>query len=283
LTRRTCFLSLLGCSALLNAQTQNSSDGDWVCPMDPDVRSVAPGTCPRCGMKLVLHIPERTEYRLELSHSPDLLRPNVAATLNFRIINPETNQPVNRFELVHEKLMHVFLVSQDLEYFAHVHPTFERDCFRLDVRLPLSGMYRVLTDYYPAGSVPQLSVDTFFVAGPSRPAHLKADLKPCRSENLTATLATDPAEPVAGLETKLMFKLDPAEGLQPYLGAWGHMLAASEDLIDLLHVHPFLADGKSKAQFNVIFPRACTYRIWTQFQRNGKVNTVVFTLPVTSL
>jgi hypothetical protein len=85
------------------------------------------------------------------------------------------------------------------------------------------------------------------------------------------------------LETKLFLTLDPSAGLEPYLGAWAHMLAVSEDLIDLLHLHPSLADGGPVVQFNMIFPRPGLYRIWTQVQRQGAVNTVVFTVPVKAL
>jgi hypothetical protein len=35
--------------------------------------------------------------------------------------------------------------------------------------------------------------------------------------------------------------------------------------------------------FNVIFPRARTYRVWIQFQRKGVVNTVAVNIPVTEL
>jgi len=59
-------------------------------------------------------------------------------------------------------------------------------------------------------------------------------------------------------------------------------LVASADLIDLLHTHPFLVTG-GVIQFNVIFPRDGLYRVWTQFQRSGVVNTVVFTIPVKAL
>ena len=61
------------------------------------------------------------------------------------------------------------------------------------------------------------------------------------------------------------------------------MLIVSSDLIDLIHVHPFLKDQSSTIQFNVIFPRSGLYRIWTQFQRNGVVDTTVFTVPVKEL
>jgi len=235
-------------------------------------------------MKFVLHVPDRVEYPLEMSQTPARLKPGDSVTLTFRVLDPLTGRPVKRFELVHEKLMHLFVVSENLEFFEHVHPQLEADgSFRLDTRLPNGGMYRMLADYYPTGSVPQLTVETLYVSGACPPAKPAPSLQPSRSANLTASLRLDPEQPLAGFETKLFFTLDPAAGLEPYLGAWGHMLAVSEDLIDLLHLHPFLADGGPSVQFNVLFPRPGLYRIWTQFQRRGVVNTVSFTVPVTSL
>ena len=75
----------------------------------------------------------------------------------------------------------------------------------------------------------------------------------------------------------------PDDGLEPYLGAWGHMLAVSEDLVDLVHTHPFIADGGPTVQFNLVFPRPGLFRIWTQFQRQGVVNTLHFDVPVRAL
>ncbi|MBV9302753.1 MAG: hypothetical protein JOY62_10775 [Acidobacteriaceae bacterium] len=257
---------------------------DWVCPMDPDYHSAKPGKCPRCGMTLVLHVPDRVEYPLEVSHTPELLRANQTAILNFRVIDPATNRAVERFEIVHEKLMHVFLVSGNLEYFAHEHPVAQKDgSFQLPVVLPLGGMYRMLADFYPAGSVPQLALSTFFVSGPQLPANITESLAPSKGANLIASLRMDPEQPRAGLETKLFYTLDPSEGLEPYLGVWAHMLIVSSDLIDMLHVHPLLKDQSSTIQFNVVFPRSGFYRIWSQFQRKGVVNTTVFTVPVKDL
>ena len=253
--------------------------------MDPDYRSDGPGACPKCGMKLVPGVPDRIEYPLEISQSPELLRAGDTATLTLRVLNPQTKAGVKQFEIVHEKLLHLFVISENLELFAHIHPTAQPDgSFRQEIRLPYGGMYRLLADFYPSGSVPQLAAGTIFVAGRSAPTHLTPSLAPCKSANLTAALRLEPEQPVAGLETKLFFTLNPPTGLQPYLGAWAHMLAASADLIDLLHIHPFLADGKSPTmQFNVIFPRPGIYRLWTQFQRENTVNTTVFTVPIGSL
>ena len=93
-------------------------------------------------------------------------------------------------------------------------------------------------------------------------------------------IATAPSQPVAGKNTQMRFRITPGEGLEKYLGAWGHMLAASDDLIDMMHTHPFIADGSSEMQFDLTFPRARTYRVWVQFQRKGVVNTVHFDVPV---
>jgi Heavy metal binding domain len=252
--------------------------------MDPDVRMDKPGFCPRCGMKLVLKVPDPVEFAFEVSQAPELLRPQSPITLTFRVIDPRTGEVVKHFDIVHEKLMHLFLVSENLEFFLHDHPVLQPDgTFTLTVRLPFGGMYRMLADYYPSQSVPQLSVNTLFVSGEAGPPHLAASLAPCKSENLVASLQTDPSDLIAGLESRLLFTLEPADGLEPYLGAWGHMLAVSEDLVDLLHLHPFLTQGAGGIQFNAIFPRPGLYRIWTQFQRKSVVNTVVFTVPVKSL
>jgi hypothetical protein len=253
--------------------------------MDRDVRMAAAGKCPRCGMNLVLGIPEPVEYPLKLAVSPRAARAGGQVDLTFKVGDPKTGAPVNRFETIHEKLFHMFIVSQDLEFFVHGHPVLSGPgTFRYAGSLPKPGMYRVLADYYPSDGTPQLTAKTIFVAGGSlHIPQLAPDLAGKKTENMSVELAAEPAQPIAGFKTMLFFRVEPADGLEQYLGAWGHMLAASDDLIDLIHTHPFLADGGPQIQFNVIFPRARTYRLWVQFQRKGVVNTAVFTIPVAAL
>ncbi len=258
-----------------------SKDPVYFCPMDKDVRSNDPGKCPRCGMQLVAGVPDPVEFHLDLTVTPKAPRPGEKVHLRFEVHDPWKNNPVKKFNLVHEKLFHVFIISEDLQFFVHDHPYWENDAFHYDVTLPKSGMYRILGDFYPEGATPQLIAKTIFVAGGPRPgAPLSKDFSPKAGENLKVELSTFPAQPVAGTNTQLHFKIDPADGLERYLGAWGHMLAASEDLIDMIHTHPFIADGSSEMQFDVTFPRPRTYRIWVQFQRKGVVNTVHFDIPV---
>jgi len=252
--------------------------------MDKDVRANNPGNCARCGMKLVAGIPDPVEYHLDLTVTPRPLKVRETANLKFVVHIPWNDKPVTNFLEVHEKLFHAFVVSQDLQFFVHDHPTFKDGAFYYDIAFPKPGAYQILGDFYPDGATPQVIAKTIFVSGtPPAPVKLTRDYSPKEAQNIRVDLETVPPQPISGQKTQLHFRISPGEGLQKYLGAWGHMLAASEDLIDLIHQHPFIADGGPQIQFTMVFPRARTYRVWVQFQRNGIVNTVRFDVPVKAL
>ena len=261
------------------------TDPEFVCPMDRDVRSSNPGTCPRCGMKLVAGIPETREYLVEMKRS--------GTSLSLLVRDPASGKPVRDFEVMHERTFHLFVISQNLEFFAHVHPEFDPASaeFRIELGLPKPGMYRVLSDFYPHGGTPQLIAGTLLVPGKGfrlATAAPPPDLQPKRGENIGVELLLEPRQPLAGFKTMMFFRLSPVDGLEPYLGAMGHMMAASADLIDMMHLHPVYVtdppgDGSKQIQFNIIFPREGMHRVWVQFQRAGIVNTVAFNIPVGAL
>jgi hypothetical protein len=276
--------ALIPLAALLIAQPQQAPPVQFICPMDSDVRSAAPGKCPRCGMALEAGILQPIEYRLNFSASPARLPAGEPVELRFELIDPRTGKRATRFEVVHEKLFHLFVVSAELNYFVHDHPSLGPDgIFRFTTTLPRPGVYRLLADCYPTGGTPQLLPRFLTTAGYDKPISESItkpppDLAPKLTENMSVSLRLDPPAPIPGKKTMLFFSLDPAEGVEPYLGAWGHLLAVSNDLIDSLHEHPIYAGAGQEVQFNVFFPRAATYRVWVQFQRNGVVNTAAFTI-----
>lgn len=258
---------------------------EYTCPMHPDVRAGKPGACPRCRMALVPAGLDFVEYPLQMRVVPDAPRAGEALSIAFAVRHPVTGQRITQFQVMHEKLYHLFIVGPGLRYFAHVHPERRPDgTFRFQTTLPEPGMYRILNDFYPAGGMPQLVPKTILLPGAitATPA-LEADLQPKQCTNLQVALTTEPKQPLAGFKTLLFFDLNPAADLEPYLGAPGHMLAASADTVDMIHQHPFLDAVGPKIQFNLIFPRPGIYRVWVQFQRKGVVNTAVFNVPVSSL
>ena len=253
--------------------------------MDSDVRSDRPGKCPRCGMELRANLPPYREYVLQLSTEPGGIRPGQPFKLKLRILNPDGRTSATAFNTIHERLFHLFVVSQDMRFFAHEHPTLLDDgSFEWKGVLPRPGLYRLLGDFFPVTGTPQMAVQTLIVPGRVEPLkELAVDLGAKQGENTQVSLLTDPAAPLEGKEARLLFRLQPDSGLEPYLGTWAHLLAASSDLVDVLHEHPWNPQSLPRLDFKVIFPRHGFYKVWLQFQRQGVVSTVAFVVAVAEL
>ena len=287
----------------------------WVCPMHLDYTREVSGQCPRCGMALVKAAPfDVRDYDLDFRTVPAVVRAGQKASLRFKIAHPGTGEVVKKFEVVHEKQYHLFLISQDMEYFQHIHPEEQADgSWTIDATFPKPGYYKVLSDFMPSGGSSQFIARPLVTVGyagdlASNSAHLVPDTKMTKTEeDLTATLAYDPEVCLVGLYCHLNYTLTdaatgrPVTDLQTYLGAFGHTLIMSEDMVDYVHSHPldilarpdddggppqFLippgADlealrGGPTVTFEGLMPKPGKYRAWTQFRRHDKIHTFAFT------
>lgn len=266
--------------------------GTYWCPMHPDVRGSKGDACPRCGMKLTLA--SKADYRpytLDFEVSPATLRDGEHGVITFRVRDAD-QRPVTRLELLHERVFHLFIVSHDLDHFAHIHPTQRRDgALVVDVTFPRAGPYRLIADFLPTGGMPQLVEKTFVTAGYQGDLGRSGPAEPDRRDkvvNGTRVRIFSPPS-VAGREQLVTFELvdevtgEPVRDLQPYLAATGHLLVLSTDLSGAFHSHPAAEVSSTvgpEIVFQLIFGRPGSYRLWLQFQRRGNVETVAFTLPV---
>ncbi len=139
----------------------------FVCPMHPDYTVDIEGRCPRCGMALVRATPyDVRDYGFELTTVPAVIRPGQQANWRFKVFHPGTGQQIMKFEAVHEKQYHLFVISQDMEHFQHIHPEQLADgTWTLDVTLPKPGYYKVLSDFLPSGGSSQLIARPIVTAG----------------------------------------------------------------------------------------------------------------------
>jgi hypothetical protein len=281
------------------AQQTAAAPAMYFCPMHPDVTDKVAATCSRCGMKLVPGDPwNEREYLLELSVDPPAPVPGEKARFRLTVLHPESKAPVREFAVVHDKQFHMFVVSQDLEDFAHIHPEQEDDgSWTIEHTLARPGYYRVYADMLPIGGTPQVVARTLATAKHDGdltagvPA-LRADTGRIKStDGTTVKLSVLPSEEiVAGRTVKLQYELTdrnvPVTDLEPYLGAWGHTLVLSEDALEYVHAHPleYLPAGATDIKggpivtFDATFPRPGRYRLWTQFKRRGVVSTTSFTV-----
>jgi hypothetical protein len=70
-------------------------------------------------------------------------------------------------------------------------------------------------------------------------------------------------------------------GIQPYLGARGHLVALRQGDLAYLHAHPEEHEGAAHAiPFAAEFPSAGSYRLFLQFRVAGVVHTAAFTVAV---
>src|SRR5206468_11583719 len=161
----------------------------WVCPMHSDYTSDAQGACPRCGMALVHAAPfDVRDYDLDFRTIPSVVRPGQKATLLFRIEKPGTREVVRKFEVVHERQFHLFVISQNMEHFEHIHPRELADgTWTIDVALPRAGYYKVLSDFLPSGGSSQFIARPLVTAGyagdlVADSAHLVPDNAPTKTD-----------------------------------------------------------------------------------------------------
>lgn len=285
----------------------NPDDEFYACAMHPDVMSDKPGKCPKCGMTLVrTRRPEMAEYDVKLATTPAVVKPGEKFRLSFLISHPKTGELVKEFNIVHDMPFHLFVVSQDLTYFAHLHPKQQADgSFTIETMVPKAGSYIIYCDIFPVGGMLQVAHRSLITAGFagdlfSSQAQLEPDKTLTKTlEGVRFELTLNPAEPIGGRPATLKFHLtdektgEPVRDLQPYLGAWGHTLILSEDASDYIHSHPTetIPDGVDRTKiyggsdvsFDAFFPRPGRYRVWSQFQRQGTLITVAFTIGVRRL
>jgi hypothetical protein len=269
----------------------------YTCPMHPEIRIDKPGQCPKCGMALIPADPGVPEdFDLTVECSPPVIRAGQPLKLKFVIVNPKTRAPVKQFALMHEKLFHLFVVSQDLSEFQHIHPVLHSDgSFTIETALPREGVYKLYADFYPVDGTPQVLQRSLITAGYhgdlfSSGARINPGPITKSLDSTRIQLTLDPANPIAGKPVTLKYHLvdsntgEPVKDLSPYLGAWGHTLILSEDQTDYVHSHPseIVPESSSALRggpditFETLLPRPGNYRVWTQFQRGDTLTTVSF-------
>ena len=139
----------------------------FLCPMHPDYTLDVEGKCPRCGMALVKAAAyDVRDYRLDFRTIPAVVTAGRKATLLFKISHPSFNAVIQKFEVVHDRQYHLFVISQDMEYFQHIHPEERADgTWTIDLTLPKPGYYKVLSDFLPAGGSTQFIARPLVTAG----------------------------------------------------------------------------------------------------------------------
>jgi hypothetical protein len=216
-------------------------------------------------------------YRMVLADA--VLEPGTRP-VSFTVEGPD-GHPVTAFDIEHEKRLHLIVVRRDHSGFQHLHPQLDEGTGTWTVEAGLRpGSWRVYADFKPSGGPALVLGSDLLVPGPVPEPEQTTEVRSDVVDGYTVT-AEGTLEPGEHSELTLTVTEDgePVTDLQPYLGAYGHLVALREGDLAYLHVHPGGAPGDGQTasgpdiEFGVEVPTSGRYHLYLDFRHDGVVRT----------
>ncbi len=207
--------------------------------------------------------------KLEFASEPAAIPVGKPFTMTLKIVDIKSGAPVKDFAVVHDKLLHLILVSSDLSWFNHVHPEYKGDgIFSMTTTLPRAGGYKLYADYTPKDGDHEVAEHLFATADAAATAPTPVTVADMMNgawmvkqvtsapegepefkggDTYQVALMPMPLKLVAGEDAMLHFQVrdatgKPLDAIEPYLGAMGHAVILSSDASVYLHTHPMDGD-----------------------------------------
>lgn len=192
-----------------------------------------------------------------------------------------SGEPATRFTEVHDRPLHLIVVNRELTSFSHVHPTLEDGTWTVDLPALAPGSYRAVADFMIDGG-PRLALGTdLAVAGSYRPSALSAPASTATVDGYDVHLTTEPGDSGEVMATLVVTKHGQPVELEPYLGAFGHLVAMRAGDLAYAHVHPADDQDSERAPGTVEFDATLDvegrYGLFLDFKHDGVVHTASFT------
>jgi len=193
-------------------------------------------------------------------------------------VRDASGKPVEDLQINHEKLMHLIVVSDDLQQYYHLHPENQgKGTFRLAFPLQ-EGSYKAFVDVKPANLryvVNPIPVEVGQGHGHDQPHALVPDTSFTKTVD-GRKVTMKPTSMKAGVPVTLRFEIHNGTP-EPYLGALGHVVILNQEADRYVHVHPL---SETETAFETQFSQPGLYKIWAEFKMNGKVHTYPFVVDV---
>lgn len=184
-------------------------------------------------------------FKIDFKSEPGTIQAGQPSTLSFTVKDKQ-GATVKDLQIVHEKPMHLLVVSKDLAEFYHIHPEQSADgSYRVEHTFPNGGEYKLYADFTPKEATQVVEQVDIKVAGTERAkAPLVPDAKFEKTVNGLRVVMKPDGAILGGQELMLNFAAfdaasnKPATDLQNYLGELAHFVIISEDMKDFVHAHP---------------------------------------------
>ena len=115
-------------------------------------------------------------YNVNVQFDPSTPQAGKPTHLNLIVTEQKVGEPINQFDIIHDKLMHLIIVnSEDLSHFAHIHPKLNKETgiFHITHTFAKAGKYKMWIDAKAKGGIQILTAFSFKVEG--QPVHSPAN------------------------------------------------------------------------------------------------------------
>ncbi|MDH4387340.1 MAG: hypothetical protein QE269_01295 [Fimbriimonas sp.] len=232
-------------------------------------------------------------YKLKVVEWPKKAQSGVTTTLKLQVVDTKTGAIQKSFDEAHTKYFHLLIASKDLNWFVHEHPVMDANgTWSVPIKFPAGTDYWVYGDVAPTGKGSRVLISSVKVLGAKPSWNTKLILSKAGTDGgLKGLIST--LEPIEiGRRATIQVKLFdtktgmPAGDTVKWLGAAGHMMIFHKDGQTVVHSHP-AEDAENEAlvkkgivRFSGRFPKAGKYKVYAQFDWNGKVRTLPFAIEV---
>ena len=197
--------------------------------------------------------------------------------LIFKIKDSMTREAVSNLEIVHDKIMHVIVVRNDLEYFDHIHPEEkEKGVYVVPYTFYVPGNYRIWADFTKDGMQHIVDFDTSIVGATQTN-------EPDRLHGLNVVMNLQKAG--VGETSKIEFLVTDSNNkavpiIEKFLAANAHLIILDEKLDNFGHAHDEEFDRDNILLFDYKFKNSGVHKLWVQFSVNGNTITKEFGVEV---
>jgi hypothetical protein len=255
-------------------------------------------------------------YSLNLIPPISNIAPAQSVEIKFNIKDEQGNI-LKDFEVEHTKLLHFIVVRKDLQYFQHIHPSLDQATgeFSISLIFPADGPYKLYADYVPGGA--QMGPEGMKLGVVSSQDIMVGDISKYNEQPVTPDTESAKAYNGYSINFKFPEKINtntetkfgiivskngkPVTDLEDYLGALAHTVIIGKDDLSYQHLHAVDKNGHMMMSgshgsmegmtmgdtgtgpdinFSTSFTKTGTYKIFTQFQEQGKVTTTDYTVEV---
>ncbi|MGO4886554.1 hypothetical protein ACJ2A9_02255 [Anaerobacillus sp. MEB173] len=195
-------------------------------------------------------------------------------------VHLEDNEGVAlKLGVTHEELIHLIVVSKDLNEYYHLHPTQFND-YIFEHKIDLTGhSYRAFVDINPKGKEYRIEPLPFKGESTAHPHHIDSVLQVDQQltkevQGKIVEFKHDPFE--VGKDSKLTFSIK-NDTPEPYLGALGHVVIIDDQVEEFIHVHPM---SDHETVFMAHFNKPGVYKLWAEFKFDEEVIAFPYVIEV---